>query len=59
MFFYNMLLKISIIKYCLIYYYNMASYLYAHVCYLYTETQISKIAIIVLSLWLILYMKYV
>ena len=37
----------------------MATYYFAYVCYLYIENKISKIALIVLSVWLILYMKYV
>ena len=36
----------------------MATYYFAHVCYLYREKQISKNAILVLSVWLILYIKY-
>ena len=37
----------------------MASYYFAHVCYLYIATQISEIPIIMLPIRYILYMKYV
>ena len=37
----------------------MAKYYFAHVCYFYIATQISKIDILVLYMRLIVYMKYV
>ena len=36
----------------------MATYYFAHECYLYIENKINKIAILVVSVRLILYLKY-